>query len=218
MATTEAYGPHPDQVFDLRDGDGPLVLVLHGGFWRQPYARDLMDGFCEALAREGFRTANVEYRRLGPGRSRELLDDVAAAARAIDADVAVGHSAGGHLALWLAAEGLVPAAVALGGVSDLGLAAELGIGDDAVRELFGDDFARADPAQRLPFDAAQVLVHGTADDRVPIEIARSYAARAGCPLVELDGADHFQLIDPGYERLAEIIEALRDATARPRPR
>jgi len=212
------YGEHPDQVVDLYGDDGPLVLVIHGGFWRQPYARDLMHGLSETLARDGFRAANVEYRRLGPGHWRELLDDVGAAARAVEPDAAIGHSAGGHLALWLAAEGLVPAAVGLGAVADLGMAASMRIGNDAVRELFGDDFAHADPAQRLPFDARQALVHGTADDRVPIEIARSYAERAGCRLLELEGTDHFQVIDPGYARFGEIIEVLRAVTAPPPPR
>jgi acetyl esterase/lipase len=213
---TNSYGDDPDQVFDVRGDDGPLALVVHGGFWRSKYARDVMDGFSEAIAEAGFRTANIEYRRLGPGRFRELLDDVAAAARALEPDVAVGHSAGGHLALWLAAEGLVPAAVGLGAVADLGLAARLGIGNHAVRELFGDDFADADPAQRLPVAARQTLVHGTEDDTVPVEIARAFAARAGCTLLELEGADHFDVIDPAYERFDEIIDAV--ARARPRPR
>jgi acetyl esterase/lipase len=212
------YGEHPDQVVDLYGDDGPLVLVIHGGFWRQPYGRDLMHDLSEALAGAGFRAANSEYRRLGPGHWRELLEDVAAAARAVQPDAAIGHSAGGHLALWLAAEGLVPAAVGLGAVADLGLAAARGIGNDAVRELFGEEFARADPARRLPFDARQALVHGTLDDRVPIEIARSYAGRAGCRLLELEGADHFEIIDPGYARFGEIIEELRAVTAPPPPR
>ena len=215
---TERYGDHPDQVVDLRGEKGPLVLVVHGGFWRPAYAREIMDRFCEAITSAGFRTANLEYRRLGPGHAQALLDDVAAGARAVSPDVAIGHSAGGHIVLWLAAEGLVPAAVALGAVADLGLAASLGIGNGAVRELFGDELAHADPARRLPFDARQTLVHGTLDDTVPIEIARSYAARAGCTLLELEGADHFDVIDPSYRRFGEIIAALRDATAPPPPR
>jgi pimeloyl-ACP methyl ester carboxylesterase len=147
-----------------------------------------------------------------------MLDDVAAAARLVEPDVAVGHSAGGHLALWLAAEGLVPRVVALGAVCDLGLAAELRIGKDAVRARFGEEFSVADPARRLPLGADQVLIHGTADESVPIEIARSYAERAGaeCRLVELDGVGHFELIDPAWEGFGLITDAV--ARARPRPR
>jgi dipeptidyl aminopeptidase/acylaminoacyl peptidase len=119
--------------------------------------------------------------------------------------VVLGHSAGGHLALWVASSGGVAGAVALGGVSDLEAAARERLGHDAVRELLGGapcDVARAyeeaDPARRLPLGVPHVLVHGTADDRVPIEHARRYAARAGteCRLVELQGIRHFDVIDP----------------------
>ena len=211
--SAEPYGEHPDQVVELRGTDGPLVLVVHGGFWRQPSARDLMDGFCAAFVEAGWRTANVEYRRLGPGHYREQLDDVAAAAQLVDPDVAIGHSAGGHLALWLLTRGHVPGAVSLAGVCDLAAAAELRIGDDAVREfLGGEPVAEAD----IPLDPRPVLVHGTRDDRVPVELSRSYAARSGCELVELDETDHFEVIDPGYARFGEIIAAA--GRARPRPR
>src|SRR3954471_13614101 len=98
---TARYGEHPDQVVDLRGDAGPLVLVIHGGFWRPIYAREIMGSFCEALAEAGLRTANIEYRRPEAGRFREMLEDVEAAARLVEPDVAVGHSAGGHLALWL---------------------------------------------------------------------------------------------------------------------
>ncbi len=96
-----AYGPHPDQHAEL-GGRGPTVLVLHGGFWRPRYAADIMVDFCEALAAGGFAAWNVEYRRTG---YPDTLDDVAAASSALTdgSAVAIGHSAGGHLALWLAA-------------------------------------------------------------------------------------------------------------------
>src|SRR4051794_11049772 len=97
------YGEHPDQVVDLRGEAGPLVLVIHGGFWRPVYGRRIMGSFCDELVTTGARTANVEYRRPEPGRYREMLEDVESAARLIQPDVAVGHSAGGHLALWLGA-------------------------------------------------------------------------------------------------------------------
>lgn len=198
------YGGHEDQWLELR-GAGPLVLALHGGFWQAPFTLAGTRALAVALAGAGFRTANVEYRRPGPGGWRELHEDVLAAADALgEPGVAVGHSAGGQLALWLAAEGRVTRAVALGGVVDLGAAEAAGLGAGAVRELLGDDDSAAagiDPARRLPLGAPHVLVHGADDDRVPVGLARAYAGRASaagddCRLVVLDGCDHFDPIDP----------------------
>ena len=128
---TVAYGDHPDQIVEWR-GEGPTVAVLHGGFWRPVWDRSTTVPLAIALARNGWRTANVEYRRR-PGRWRELLDDIAAAAALVQPQVAVGHSAGGHLALWLAD---VPA-VALAGVCDVELAARRWLGDGAVIDFLG---------------------------------------------------------------------------------
>jgi acetyl esterase/lipase len=231
------YGDHRDQVLDLRapagPGPHPLALVLHGGFWRAPYTRAYAGAIAVALTDSGWATANVEYRRLGPGAYRPMLDDVLAARERlraldeVDAAIAVGHSAGGHLALWLAAQGAVRAAVALAGVCDLKAAADAGIGSDAVAELLGgapaavpDAYDEADPARRLPLGLPQLLVHGTEDDRVPIELARTYAERAraagdDCRLVELDGADHFDVVDPRRPAWAHVARAVADFAAQP---
>ncbi|MDX6486897.1 MAG: hypothetical protein QOF43_2050 [Gaiellaceae bacterium] len=216
---TIAYGEHPDQVLDLRDGSDPLVVLLHGGFWRRPYARDLMTPLAEAFAAEGRATANVEYRRLGPGSYRAMLDDVLAARQSLGKRraVAVGHSAGGHLALWLAAKGAVDSAVALGSVCDLTAAAREHLGRDAAQEFLGGEpeavseaYDEADPARRLPLGVRHVLVHGTADDVVPIDHARAYAARAGdeCRIVELDDLDHMDVIDPRSAAWPVILECV----------
>lgn len=226
---TVAYGEHHDQVLELRvptaPGPHPLALVLHGGFWRAPYTRRSTTALCIALTRAGWATANVEYRRLGPGAYGPMLDDVVAAVHRLAGEgpvVAVGHSAGGHLALWLAAEHAVDEAVALGGVCDLEAAARAGLGDQAVGELLGglpeeqpDAYRRADPAARLPLGRPQVLIHGSRDDRVPIEHARRYADRAvaagdDCRLVEVD-ADHFDPIDPRSATWATLREVLDPA-------
>ena len=223
---TIRYGRHDDQVFDLRLPPTPpphrLALVLHGGFWRPQFTRRNTAALAAALAEAGWATANVEYRRLGAGAYRAMLDDVAAARAhlaSFGTAVAVGHSAGGHLALWLAAEGAVDAAVALGGVCDLEDAARAGLGADAVHEFLGggpDDAPRAyeeaDPARRLPLETPQLLVHGTADDRVPVEHARRYAARARaagdeCRLLELE-IDHFAPIDPRNPVWPTIVAAM----------
>jgi acetyl esterase/lipase len=236
---TLAYGDDDDQVVDLRAPDVPsglpLVLVLHGGFWRQGFTRRNTTALCVALAERGWPTANVEYRRLGPGAFRPMLDDVRSARERLasfDTAVAIGHSAGGHLALWLAAEGAVDAAVALGGVCDLGAAFAAGLGDDAVAELLGgapDDvphaYREADPAARLPLGRPQVLVHGSGDDRVPVGHARAYAALAqaagdDCRLVEVAG-DHFLPIDPrsaGWPTVADAVSSVSQLVAARVPR
>lgn len=217
--TSIEYGSDVDQVADVRVPAGPAphptALVIHGGFWRRAFTRRNTEALAIALADAGWRTVNVEYRRLGPGRFRELLSDVEEAARTFHPQLAVGHSAGGHLALWLGARGLAPAVVALGGVCDLEAAARAGLGSDAVEEFLGTLSAldEADPARMLPLGVPQLLVHGRLDDRVPLAHAKDYAlaARAAgddCALLVLDDADHFDPIDPRYDGFARIVEAL----------
>jgi acetyl esterase/lipase len=212
---TLAYGDDASQLIDLRlpagAGPHPLVLVLHGGFWRAPYTRRLMGAVSVALTGAGWATANVEYRRLGPGAYRAMLDDLLAARARLErlpglgSTVALGHSAGGHLALWLAAVGGLSGVVGLGAVCDLEDAAADGLGRRAVQELLGGEpsevpeaYEEADPRRRVPLGVPQVLVHGVLDDNVPIEHVRRYAAHAGaeCRLVELRDVGHFEVIDP----------------------
>ncbi|MDB5065865.1 MAG: alpha/beta hydrolase, partial [Chloroflexi bacterium] len=120
----------------------------------------------------------------------------------------VGHSAGGQLALWLAAHPGIGAVVALAAVSDLAAAARLGLGGGAAVELLGgtpeevpERYRRASPRQRLPLGVPQLLVHGELDDRVPVAMSRDHAetARAAGDAVQLvvvPGAGHAELIDP----------------------
>jgi 3-dehydroquinate dehydratase type II len=246
---TLAYGTEPDQIADIRlpDGDGPfpIAVVLHGGFWREMWTRDLMDGVAVDLTRRGWATWNVEYRRIGAGGGwPSTVEDVA---RAVDflADLAasfpidpgrvitLGHSAGGHLALWLAgrtglppdAPGAIPqvmprAAVGLAPVAHLAAAHRAGIGEEAVEGFLhlGSDedpetYAAADPAALLPMGVRQLIVHGDQDQRVPIRLSEEYvgmAADAGDAVVfhELTGADHFSLIDPNDEAWHSIADEI----------
>ena len=228
-AETLAYGCDDDQALDLHEPDAadgrPLVLVLHGGFWRAPFTRRNTRALAVALADAGWTCANVEYRRLGRGAYRPMLDDVRRARERLagfETAVAIGHSAGGHLALWLAAEGAVDGAVTLAGVCDLAAADAAGLGSHAVAELLGGSphdvpaaYRLADPAARLPLGRRQVLVHGTDDDRVPLEHARRYAERAraagdDCRLVEV-AAGHFEPIDPRsavWPSVTEVVSSL----------
>jgi acetyl esterase/lipase len=233
------YGGDPDQELELRlpeePGPHPTAVVLHGGFWRAGFTRANTTALAVALTQVGWATANVEYRRLGPGAYRPMLEDVAAAGRCLGAlvdlgdSVAIGHSAGGQLALWLAARGGARSAAALGGVCDLAAAATAHIGAGAVVEFLGGGpetagpaYDEADPARLLPLGVPQLLVHGVADDRVPLGLARAYHERAraagdDCRLLELRGADHFDVIDPRHAVWERIVGGLGELAHAGRP-
>jgi acetyl esterase/lipase len=215
------YGPSRSQRADLYlpDGDGPhpVVVLLHGGYWRSRYGKSLMRGLAGDLARRGFAAWNVEYRRVGRhgGGWPMTFDDVAAAIDVLpevgdgrldlDAVDAVGHSAGGQLAIWAAArrDGVaIRRVVAQSAVLDMVRAGEpahefLGGGPHEVPERF----AAADPMQLIPLGKPTLIVHGADDETVPLKRSRLYyeAARAaGDPveLVEPSPGHHRVHIDP----------------------
>ena len=188
------------------------------------------------LADRGWATWNVEYRRVGTGGGvPESLDDVRAAIDALtglDAPldrsrvVLIGHSAGGELALCVGGGSAATAVVSLAGVCDLASAARERIGDGAALEFTGgtpaerpEAYAIADPLRLLPSGKRVLLVHGDADDRVPIEQSRTYARAARgagdhFELLELAGVDHFALIDPrtpAWVAVADRLDALAGA-------
>jgi acetyl esterase/lipase len=231
------YGDHPDQVANLhlpaREG-GPWagVVLVHGGFWGERWDRTLMTPLAIDLARRGYAAWNVEFRRVGqdgggwPGTLEDVDNAVDALGDVPEVDpervVAVGHSAGGHLALWLAARRSarvrLRAAISLAGVVDLERAHRDGLGDAAIARFLGGDpeevpdrYAAASPASLLPLGVPHLLVHGARDEIVPVTLSRSYAeaARAAgddAELVELPGADHFDVIDPQHEAWAVVVE------------
>jgi len=223
------YGTDDSQHGELflPSGPGPhaVVVVIHGGYWRARYDLSLMTGLCEDLAASGLAAWNLEYRRVGNGGGwPETFLDVAAAAdllAELDAPLdlesvgAVGHSAGGQLALWTVARARLPAGapgaaprvrpravVSQAGVADLRLAAVTAPSDEPTQALLGgsDVFALASPRELVPLGVAQLVLHGESDDTVSLEISRSYAtaARAAgddCELRVLPGAGHFEHID-----------------------
>ena len=233
------YGPHPDQVANLHlpateGGPWPCAILIHGGFWRERWDRTLMTPLAIDLSSRGYVAWNVEYRRIGQegGGWPGTFDDVTAAADALaevsEVDlthlVAVGHSAGGHLALWLGARAhgrvRIRASVSLAGVADLDAAFRDDLGGGAVAALLGggpelvpDRYRHADPAALVPLGARQLLVHGGADDIVPPTQSCDYADKARAAgddvdLVEMAGADHFDVIDPAHEAWRVVVDRL----------
>ncbi|WNG43429.1 alpha/beta hydrolase [Archangium minus] len=245
------YGDGTYQFGDLRlppgEGPHPVVVVVHGGFWRAKYDLEHVGHLCADLTQRGYATWSLEYRRVGhPGGGwTGTFEDVArgtdhlrALADRYPLDlkrvVVLGHSAGGHLALWLAGRGrLKPGqplyvekpfalrgAVSLAGVVDLERAFALRLGDGIVESFLGgtpeqvpERYALASPAALLPLGVKQVLVHGAEDTTVPISLSAGYHARAsalGDPvqLVSLPGAEHFEVIDPRAKEWPQIVEAV----------
>jgi acetyl esterase/lipase len=237
-----AYGDGPDRVGDLRippdvTHRAPLAVILHGGFWRDEWERDLMDAAAVDLTTRGWITWNVEYRRMGPsgGGWRATLDDARAVVAAVgDLPAAVdtsrilllGHSAGAQLALYATARSrqsgaaVTPALVAaLAPLTDLVAAARDGVGWGSVTDFLGDPdrqprrYGEASPAARLPIGVPQLLVHGLKDRHVPVVLSRAYTrmARAAgdhVELIEIPDADHFRMIDPGDAAWTTLMSAL----------
>ncbi|WP_031509942.1 alpha/beta hydrolase family protein [Streptomyces megasporus] len=227
-SVSERYGPHPSQVIDLYGPeDAPLVAVLHGGFWREVYDRAHLSPLAAALADgHGARVALVEYRRVGggggwPHTAADVEHALAHLAGLGEVRALVGHSAGGHLALWAAARGAVTGTVvAVAPVADLARAHELGLSKGAVAELLGGAerveslLPEADPMRLPPPDPEAVdvvLLHGTEDADVPVELSRRYAAARGARLVELPGTGHYAPVTPGTAAFARLAARVVDA-------
>jgi acetyl esterase/lipase len=222
-----AYGDDASQFVELwvAAGDATLTLVMfHGGFWRAAYDLGLMDGLCADTAQRGWRAVNVEYRR-GQGWTAMAEDVVAAWALAVelsgdDPIVTVGHSAGGHLALWAAAKcAPKPAAVvSLAGVADLGEARRLDLGGGAVDELLDNDArVAADPVELLPTGVPTLLVAPQHDTSVPRSLSASYAGRARAlgdqaTLIEPAG-DHMAVLDPSSDAWAATVAHIIELVA-----
>jgi acetyl esterase/lipase len=235
------YARHDDALVDVHlpaDADFdhalPLVVLLHGGFWKQAYDRRHTRAAAAALAAEGYVVATPEYRRVGgDGGWPTTAEDVQTAVSAgpgllhgvgvaTTGLTVLGHSAGGHLALWLATRGdrgerPVDRVVALAPVCDLRAAARAGLGGRATQALLGGEpeehperYDAADPATLLGSrPSCEVLVvHGEDDDVVPADLSRGLAARH--PFVDLRlvaGADHFAVIDPGSPAWPSVLAA-----------
>ena len=187
-----------------------MVVLLHGGFWRERYRRDLMTPLAEDLARRGVAAWNVEYRRLDCGGGwPETLEDVLGAIDHLhglghEPFAAVGHSAGGHLALMAA--GKVGRVVGQAAVSDLEEASRLGLGDGVVDAFAGAALADASPIRRAPLPVPVLLVHGTDDATVPASLSWRFADAGGDVTLALrTGEGHFEHIDPHSGAWEEVV-------------
>lgn len=234
--TRIAYGDHPSQYAELTLPESvaaaPVVVVVHGGYWTASYGAELGRPLAADLAARGYAALNVEYRRVGDGGGwPQTGDDVAAAVGllryqdAVDLNhvVGLGHSAGGQLVGWLAAQGKLTGAVLQAGVLDLVAGSAEGLGDGAVDAFLGgspthraDAYAQASPIARVPLRVPSVALHGTRDARVPIDQSQRFvtAARAvgdSAELVTFDG-DHFDPITVGTAAWDECVAAVRRLT------
>ena len=255
-----AYGPDPQQFGELwlpaRPRRARVVVVIHGGCWQAALpGLELMNGVADDLRRRGYAVWNIEYRRLGhdgggyPGTFEDVgraIDFLRVISRTDHLDlghvVVVGHSAGGHLALWAAGRRRLPTdsplhtsrplriggVLTLAGINDL--AAYRANGPDAcggpstIDQLVGadrrssvDPYADTSPPDLLPIGTRQTIVSGDLDPIVPSRFGRDYvqAARGrGDPVTELDlpHAGHFELIDAEGPEWKLIARAVRRLT------
>jgi acetyl esterase/lipase len=246
--TTITYGDSALQVVDLwlPDGPGPhpTVLMVHGGCWQSEIAdRRIMNWIAEDLRRRGIAVWNIDYRgvdRPGGGYPGTFLDAAAAADALrehatqyrldISRLVAVGHSAGGHLALWLAARPKLPQGsplrsgnpipihelISLGGLPDLEEAARShnGCGNEVAVRIGGGHFAETSVPRLAPLGVPQVLINGLQDRIIPTAYAEGYAApvRAAGDEVRvrmIDRTGHVELVAPETGAWAAAVEEIQ---------
>lgn len=234
-----SYGPGEFQFGELRLpkslGPHPAAIVIHGGYWRAAYDLNHVGPLCAALSKAGVAAWSLEYRRIGNvgGGWPGTFDDIKKGAEYLRAIaprhnldlkkvVVLGHSAGGQLALWLAAQRTIPlrGVVSLAGVNDLRRAFVLRLSGNAVVELLEgtpadvpDRYSKASPIELLPIGIPQRLVHGDRDPVVPFEMSATYreAARGAgddARLIPLAGAGHFEVIDPRSRQWPEIVASI----------
>ncbi len=251
---TISYGPAALQIVDVWVPEGrgphPTVLMVHGGCWQTEIAdRRIMNWIADDLRRRGIAVWNIDYRgvdREGGGYPGTFRDAAAAAdalrehAARFNLDltrlVATGHSAGGHLALWLAGRPRLPAdsplrtanpiaihaVVSLGGLPDLEEAARppgSGCGTEVIARISGGRFAETSVPRLAPLGVRQVLINGMQDRIIPTAYAEGYAApmRAAGDDVRvrlIDRTGHVELIAPETAAWAATVEELQRALRR----
>jgi acetyl esterase/lipase len=252
-SATIAYGTDPLQVADLYlpqgSGPHPTVIMVHGGCWQTEIAdRTIMSWIADDLARRGIAVWNIDYRGVDRGggypgtfqdaaSAADTLRDHAARYRLdLSRLVATGHSAGGHLALWLAARPRLPegsplrtadpipihVVVSLGGLPDLEEAARppgSGCGTEVIAQISGGRFAETSVPRLAPLGLPQILVNGRQDRIIPTAYAEAYARpmRAAGDDVRvrmIDRTGHVELIAPETTAWAAAAEEIERALQR----
>lgn len=232
----------PDHI----SGPIPVVVMIHGGCWLSAYNLTLQASLSEAIARRGFAVWNIEYRRLGNGGEWPVIFwDVSLATNFLttiaeeynldlDRVSAMGHSSGGHLALWLASRHKltnnslvyernpipIRGVVGLGAITDL----ESSICSSSVPRLIdlavlneaetSQRLAETSPRAMLPIGIASILISGSDDTIAPADNVQAYvddAVRSGdfTEHLIIEGADHFDLINSDFMDLNLLMNSLQ---------
>jgi acetyl esterase/lipase len=245
------YGKDPLQFGQLRLPEGaglhPVIIVIHGGCWLAEYDLKHISPLATALTKEGFVTWSLEYRRVGNeggGWPNTFLDVAHGAdylrelAKKYPLDlnrvITLGHSAGGHLALWLAARHKLPSdsplhldslipihgVISLAGVGDLSLPEYQAICGRVVQTLMEGNpsevperYAHGSPIELLPLDVPQILVQGAGDPTVSLTSAQAYHETAlkngdNVQLVVIQEAGHFEVVVPSTSSYPEVRKAV----------
>lgn len=213
-AETIAYGPHRENVGDLRLGDDHLVVLAHGGLWRQEHERDTTESLAVDLTRRGHTTWNIEYRRVGvgggwPSSGQDVLmalDFIPQLGIDPQRVTVIGHSVGSQLLMWAAprSSAAVDIHVALGPLLDLRAAVDAG--DVGAEECLAMIDQGAPPVGD-PGGVPTVLVHGDDDQIVPVERSIDYAERRGLEH-HRTGCDHFSLLDPTKPEWVWVVDRI----------
>jgi acetyl esterase/lipase len=206
-----------------------VVVSIHGGYFQKQYRRDIHDPLARRLVASGIAVLNIEYRRARTDGSLDrTTDDVMAAISSLreresrdrphrlrERVTALGHSAGGYLALWAGSHPDVEHVVALAAASDLVDCVQGGYDGGSVAAWLGATpkeapalYAQADLLARLPMGTTSWLVHGDADTTVPPHQSTRYAERArqvgdDAEVHLLPGHGHFGVIDPRDDAFAQ---------------
>ncbi|MDH3751615.1 MAG: alpha/beta hydrolase [Gammaproteobacteria bacterium] len=236
------YGEDSAQQFaDLRipstkapPGGYPVIVFIHGGAWRSEWSKNYTEAFVEALAAEGFATWDLEFRRIGhrgggyPGTFEDIADGadhLKSIAKSyilnLDKVIVVGHSSGGHLALWLAGRSQLPessalyrvepidlrGAVSIAGVNDLELSYTLGNRTDVLTLINVDSlesgaprFEETNPARLLPLGVPQTTMIGDNDSQWRLEMTERYTEQSleagdNSKVLIVPEANHMDVVD-----------------------
>lgn len=225
----------------------PVIVLIHGGGYRAMYDLKPMGSVARALTEDDFAVWNIEYRRAGNGGDfPQMFLDVGAAtdylrriadrhSLALDSVLSIGHSAGGHLALWLAGRRKAPAAcplyapaslpiagvVALAPIADARYAVAKALSSDALIQVMGGspedvpaNYAAASPSDLLPLERPQALIVGTEDIAIMTNVKRYLAAAVSAgdkaQLIEAPRVGHFEIVSSAAPAFRMVREAIRD--------